>query len=88
MPRWSVTIEQHAKESGNILNTFTFQVEGNSKAEAEQAAIQQVNYWQTRYPIHVQEGVWTDYQIRIPKSRITWPLSSTRNIITAISQIE
>lgn len=85
MPKWSVTVNQVSKQSGNALNNFTFTVFADNKDQAKEMALNQIAYWNMYQPNHVLDGVYTDYEVRTQR-KLTWG-ANARNIITAIKQI-
>lgn len=84
-PLWTVTIEQHAKIGGNLINTFTFNVQADNVEEAKVNALKELKYYSHLQTIHVQDNPLANAQRR-PWMKQTW--SNARNIITAIRRVK
>jgi len=84
-PLWTVTVEQHSKTSGNLLNTFTFNVRADNVVDAKANALKEVEYWSKLQTIHVDTQEFMKLQRR-PWMRQTW--SNARNIIISCKRVK
>jgi len=84
-PLWSVTVEQHSKIGGALLNTFTCNVRASTREEARQKALDEIKYYSALQTIHVQDNPLANAQRR-PWMRQTW--NGARNVIISCVRVK